>query len=117
LVAAVLRHRRAPRQRRTHLKQIREHCRLPASSGVRMGLRTAKRNVEYDLAPRTVAVDWRRIGIFSAASIVVKSEKKWVQGWRVKGWFDWIFALLTFLVFVLLEAALIYSYLVFVRVF
>jgi len=82
-----------------------------------MGLRTAKRNVEYDLAPRTVAVDWRRIGIFSAASIVVKSEKKWVQGWRVKGWFDWIFALLTFLVFVLLEAALIYSYLVFVRVF
>jgi len=46
----------------------------------------------------------------------VKTKKKWIQGWEIKGWFDWGVAVLSFVVFALLEAALIYSYLVFVRV-
>ena len=56
------------------------------------------------------------IGIFGASSIGVKTKNKWTQGWRIKGWFDWSFAVLSFVVFVLLEATLIYSYFVFVRV-
>jgi hypothetical protein len=46
----------------------------------------------------------------------VNAKKRRVQGWRLKSWFDWCFAILSFAVFILLEAALIYSYFVFVRV-
>ena len=46
----------------------------------------------------------------------MKTKKKWIQGWQIKGSLEWCVAVLSFVVFVLLEAALIYSYLVFVRV-
>jgi len=39
-----------------------------------------------------------------------------IEGWRIKNLFDWCFAVVSFIVFVLLEGALIYSYLVFVHV-
>jgi len=58
----------------------------------------------------------RWLGISSALRQVVNAKKKWVQGWRLKSWFDWCFAILSFVVFLLLEAALIYSYFVFVHV-
>ncbi len=45
----------------------------------------------------------------------VKEKKKWIEGWRIKNFFDICFAILSFIVFLLLEAALIYSYFVFIR--
>ena len=45
----------------------------------------------------------------------VKEKKKWIEGWRIKNFFDICFAILSFVVFLLLEAALIYSYFVFIR--
>jgi len=46
----------------------------------------------------------------------VKTKNTWVQGWRIKNRFDCGFAILSFILFVLLEAALVYSYFVLVRV-
>ena len=48
--------------------------------------------------------------------IAVKTKNTWVQGWRIKNRFDCSFAILSFIIFVLLEAALVYSYFVLVRV-
>jgi len=46
----------------------------------------------------------------------VKTKNKPNQGWRIRGWLDWSFAVFSFLIFVLLEVTLIYSYFVFIRV-
>ena len=46
----------------------------------------------------------------------VKTTKRSVHGWRIRNWFDWSFAVSSFVVFILLEAAIIYSYFVFARV-
>ena len=51
----------------------------------------------------------------TAPTTDVKAKKKWIEGWRVKNFFDFCFAILSFVVFLLLEAALIYSYFVFIR--
>ena len=56
------------------------------------------------------------LGIFSASSMGVKTKNKPNQGWRIRGWLDWSFAVFSFLIFVLLEVTLIYSYFVFIRV-
>jgi len=45
----------------------------------------------------------------------VKSKKKWIEGWQIKNFFDICFAILSFVVFLLLEAALIYSYFVLIH--
>ena len=50
-----------------------------------------------------------------AYTTAVKEKKKWIEGWRIKNFFDICFAILSFVVFLLLEAALIYSYFVFIR--
>jgi hypothetical protein len=46
---------------------------------------------------------------------IVKPKKKWIEGWRIKNFFDFCFAILSFIVFLLLEAALIYSYFVLIK--
>jgi len=38
-----------------------------------------------------------------------------VDGWKVKTWKDWAVAWTSFVVFIVLEAALFYSYCVFLR--
>jgi len=45
----------------------------------------------------------------------VKAKKKWIEGWQIKNFFDFCFAILSFIVFLLLEAALIYSYFVLIK--
>jgi len=47
--------------------------------------------------------------------IDVKAKKKWIEGWQIKNFFDLCFAILSFVVFLLLEAALIYSYFVLIH--
>ena len=92
-----------------------------------MRFQASERNIEYCVEATGgycwLALDGFRagerrwvLGIFSASSMGVKTKNKPNQGWRIRGWFDWSFAVLSFLIFVLLEATLIYSYFVFVRV-
>ena len=50
-------------------------------------------------------------------TVDVKEKKKWVEGWQIKNFFDFCFAVLSFIVFLLLEAALIYSYFVLIKLF
>jgi len=45
----------------------------------------------------------------------VKAKKKRIEGWQIKNFFDICFAILSFVVFLLLEAALIYSYFVLIH--
>ena len=40
----------------------------------------------------------------------VNGKSKWIDGWKVKNWFDWCFAVSSFIVFLVLEGAIIYSY-------
>ena len=51
----------------------------------------------------------------TAPTTDVKAKKKRIERWRVKNAFDLCFAILSFVVFLLLEAALIYAYFVFIR--
>src|SRR5438309_2752184 len=56
------------------------------------------------------------IGISTATSANVSAKSKWVDGWKIKSWADWIIAWTSFAVFVTLEAAVLYSYCVFLRI-
>ena len=51
----------------------------------------------------------------TAPTTDVKAKKKWIEGWQIKNFFDLCFAILSFVVFLLLEAALIYSYFVLIH--
>ena len=51
----------------------------------------------------------------AAPTTEVKAKKKWIEGWQIKNFFDICFAILSFVVFLLLEAALIYSYFVLIH--
>jgi len=51
----------------------------------------------------------------AALTTEVKAKKKWIEGWQIKNFFDICFAILSFVVFLLLEAALIYSYFVLIH--
>ena len=92
-----------------------------------MRLQSAKRNLEYcaGAASGQPKLAWNGfravetglvVGILDASGIAVKTKNTWVQGWRIKNRFDCGFAILSFILFVLLEAALVYSYFVLVRV-
>ena len=82
----------------------------PHSSVVRRG--DHRRHGNGFLAVETGLV----VGILDASGIAVKTKNTLVQGWRIKNRFDCGFAILSFIVFVLLEAALVYSYFILVRV-
>ena len=88
------------------------------------------RNATLNIAPprRAVSISlpgrkWFRavetglvVGILDASGIAVKTKNPLVQGWRIKNRFDCGFAILSFVVFVLLEAGLVYPYFILVRV-
>ena len=38
-----------------------------------------------------------------------------VNGWKIKNWFDWMFAMASFAIFLTLEATIVYSYWVMLR--
>jgi len=40
----------------------------------------------------------------------VNAKSRWIDGWKVRNWFDWCFAVTSFLVFLGLEGVIIYSY-------
>ncbi len=40
---------------------------------------------------------------------------KIINGWQIKGWFDWAFTVASFVAFVCLEAALLYAYYTFLN--
>jgi len=92
-----------------------------------MRSQSAKRNIEYRAGAASgqykLAWNWFRavetglvVGILDASGIAVKTKNPRVQGWRIKNRFDCGFAILSFVVFVLLEAGLVYSYFILVRV-
>ena len=92
-----------------------------------MRSQSAKRNIEYRAggASSQHKPSWNCflgvetglvVGILDASGIAVKTKNPSVQGWRIKNRFDCGFAILSFIVFVLLEAALVYSYFILVRV-
>lgn len=45
----------------------------------------------------------------------MKSNRKLVNGFRIKGLLDWTFVTLSFLVFLALEAAMVYAFFVFMN--
>jgi hypothetical protein len=57
-----------------------------------------------------------RIGTFDRGGIgfalpdSVNAKSKWIDGWKVRNWFDWCFAVTSFIVFLVLEGVIIYSY-------
>jgi hypothetical protein len=42
----------------------------------------------------------------------VNANRKAVDGWQIKNWVDWSFAVVSFLAFLALEGAIVYSYFV-----
>jgi len=46
----------------------------------------------------------------------VNAEKKIIDGWKIKSLLDWWFATASFMVFITLESAMIYSYFVFLHI-
>ena len=56
------------------------------------------------------------VGILPAISANVNTKSKFIDGWKIKTWVDWVIAWTSFVVFVTLEAALFYSYCVFLRI-
>ena len=46
-----------------------------------------------------------------------RSEERVAPNWRMRSWFDWLFALASFLVFICLEGALLYAYYTFLNDF
>lgn len=46
----------------------------------------------------------------------VNAKRKWIDGWQIKSWLDWGFALVSFVVFLALESAIIYSYFILLNV-
>lgn len=40
----------------------------------------------------------------------MKRTKKYIDGWQIRNVFDWLFTATSFLVFLALEGALLYSY-------
>jgi len=56
------------------------------------------------------------VGILVAVTVNVNTKSKWIDGWRIRNWVDAMFAWTSFVVFVVLEAAIFYSYCVFLRV-
>jgi cytochrome c oxidase subunit IV len=45
----------------------------------------------------------------------MNSNRKLVDGFRIKGFLDWAFVMLSFLVFLALEGAMVYAFFVFVN--
>ena len=45
----------------------------------------------------------------------MKKKTKLIDGWKIKNWLDWLIAMVSFVLFLLLEGAIIYSYFVFLR--
>jgi hypothetical protein len=43
----------------------------------------------------------------------VHAKTKAFDGWKIKSWLDWTIAMLSFLLFIIFEGAIIYSYWVF----
>jgi len=46
----------------------------------------------------------------------VNAQKKIIDGWKIRSLLDWWFATASFMVFVTLESAMIYSYFVFLHI-
>ncbi|HXT41053.1 MAG TPA: hypothetical protein VN887_13665 [Candidatus Angelobacter sp.] len=46
----------------------------------------------------------------------MNTKSKMIDGWKIKTWVDWVIAWTSFVVFVTLEAAVFYSYCVFLRI-
>jgi hypothetical protein len=51
-----------------------------------------------------------RRGIYFADPLFVDPKRPWIDGWKIRNWFDWWFAVTSFFVFVTLEGVIIYSY-------
>jgi hypothetical protein len=45
----------------------------------------------------------------------MNSNRKLINGFRMRGIFDWVFVMLSFLVFLVLEGAMVYAFFVFVN--
>jgi hypothetical protein len=73
-------------------------------------------------AASTAATDRRSVvqerdkndaGTSVAMGEVMQAKAKLIDGWKIKSWMDWTIAMLSFVLFVIFESAIIYSYWVF----
>jgi hypothetical protein len=55
------------------------------------------------------------LGHASGVQVSMNSNRKLVNGFRVKSFFDWAFVMLSFLVFLALEGAMVYAFFVFMN--
>jgi hypothetical protein len=57
--------------------------------------------------------DKKDAGTSVATGGVVQAKARLIDGWKVRSWLDWTIAMLSFVLFVIFESAIIYSYWVF----
>lgn len=48
-------------------------------------------------------------------SSIVRTNNKHINGWKIRGWVEWWFATLSFVAFILIESAIVYSYYVLLK--